>query len=66
MEKTFKSGKAKAIGISNFSRKDTERLMKETEVVPAANQIEMHPYLQQTEAAEWFRSKGIHVQQYSP
>ncbi|KAL8929950.1 MAG: hypothetical protein Q9208_001094 [Pyrenodesmia sp. 3 TL-2023] len=66
MEKTFKSGKAKAIGISNFSRKETERLIKQTEVVPAANQIEMHPYLQQTEAGEWFRSKGIHVQQYSP
>ncbi|KAL8650026.1 MAG: hypothetical protein Q9226_005318 [Calogaya cf. arnoldii] len=66
MEKTFKKGKAKAIGISNFSRKETERLLKETEVVPAAHQIEMHPYLQQNEAAEWFRSKGIHVQQYSP
>ncbi|KAL8681154.1 MAG: hypothetical protein Q9186_002686 [Xanthomendoza sp. 1 TL-2023] len=66
MEKTFKKGKAKAIGISNFSRKETERLMRETEVVPAANQIEVHPYLQQHESCEWFRSKGIHVQQYSP
>ncbi|KAI4280357.1 MAG: hypothetical protein L6R38_004540 [Xanthoria sp. 2 TBL-2021] len=66
MEKTFKKGKAKAIGISNFSRKETERLLKETEVVPAAHQIEVHPYLQQNEACEWFRSKGIHVQQYSP
>lgn len=66
LEKTFKKGKAKAIGISNFSRKETERLLKETEVVPAAHQIEIHPYLQQNEAAEWFRSKGIHVQQYSP
>ncbi|KAL8913170.1 MAG: hypothetical protein Q9171_001964 [Xanthocarpia ochracea] len=66
MEKTFKKGKAKAIGISNFSRKETERLMNESEVVPAAHQIEVHPYLQQREACEWFRSKGIHVQQYSP
>ncbi|KAI4177606.1 MAG: hypothetical protein LQ348_005788 [Seirophora lacunosa] len=66
MEKAFKKGKAKAIGISNFSRKDTERLLKETEVVPAANQLEVHPYLQQLEACEWFKSKGIHVQHYSP
>ncbi|KAL8804406.1 MAG: hypothetical protein Q9182_002601 [Xanthomendoza sp. 2 TL-2023] len=66
MEKTFKKGKAKAIGISNFSRQETERLLQETDVVPAANQIEVHPYLQQTEACEWFKSKGIHVQQYSP
>lgn len=66
MEKTFKKGKAKAIGISNFSRRETERLLKETEVVPAAHQIEVHPYLQQNEACEWFKSKGIHVQQYSP
>lgn len=66
MEKAFKKGKAKAIGISNFSRKDTERLLKETEVVPAANQLEVHPYLQQLEACGWFKSKGIHVQHYSP
>ncbi|KAL8629413.1 hypothetical protein Q9189_004863 [Teloschistes chrysophthalmus] len=66
MEKMYKKGKAKAIGISNFSRKETERLIKESEVVPAAHQIEVHPYLQQLEACEWFRSKGIHVQQYSP
>ncbi|KAI4277613.1 MAG: hypothetical protein LQ337_001636 [Flavoplaca oasis] len=66
MEKTFKKGKAKAIGISNFSRKETERLLNETEIVPAAHQIEIHPYLQQNEACEWYKSKGIHVQQYSP
>ncbi|KAL8667433.1 MAG: hypothetical protein Q9202_000649 [Teloschistes flavicans] len=66
MEGVYKKGKAKAIGISNFSRKETERLIKETDVVPAAHQIEVHPYLQQLDACEWFRGKGIHVQQYSP
>ncbi|KAL9582381.1 MAG: hypothetical protein Q9212_003323, partial [Teloschistes hypoglaucus] len=40
MEGVYKKGKAKAIGISNFSRKETERLIKESEVVPAAHQIE--------------------------
>ena len=66
MEKALKSGKTKAIGISNFSRAETERLLKETEVVPAAHQIELHPWLQQREFVEWNQQKGIHVQQYSP
>ena len=39
MEKVFKSGKAKAIGVSNFSKAELERLIKETSVVPAAHQV---------------------------
>lgn len=66
MEKVFKKGKARAIGISNFSKAETERLLKETEVVPAAHQIELHPWLQQKSFARWHKEKGIHVQQYSP
>ena len=66
MEKCFKAGKAKAIGISNFSKAELERLLKETSVVPAAHQMEVHPYLQQPDFAEWHKSKGIHVTQYSP
>lgn len=66
MEKVFKSGKAKAIGVSNFSRAEMERLLKETSIVPAAHQYECHPWLQQKEFSEWQQSKGIHVTQYSP
>ncbi|GAB7348532.1 hypothetical protein MBLNU459_g6926t1 [Dothideomycetes sp. NU459] len=66
MEKLLESGKAKAIGVSNFSKAELERLLKETSVVPAAHQIECHPYLQQKEFFEWHKSKGIHVTQYSP
>ncbi|GAM86487.1 hypothetical protein ANO11243_045010 [Dothideomycetidae sp. 11243] len=66
MEKCFHSGKAKAIGISNFSKAELERLLKETSVVPAAHQVELHPYLQQKDFFEWHNSKGIHVTQYSP
>jgi len=66
MEKCFKSGKAKAIGVSNFSKAELERLLSETSVVPAAHQLECHPYLQQQEFFEWHKSKGIHVTQYSP
>ncbi|KAL1306766.1 hypothetical protein AAFC00_005429 [Neodothiora populina] len=66
MEKVFKSGKAKAIGVSNFSLAELERLIKETSVVPAVHQIECHPYLQQKAFYDWHKSKGIHVTQYSP
>ena len=66
MEKTFKSGHCRAIGVSNFSKAEIERLMKECEVTPAAHQIELHPWLQQNDFTAWHKEKGIHVQQYSP
>ena len=66
MEKAFKNGKARAIGISNFSHSELERLLKETSVVPAAHQMELHPYLQQKSWVEFHKSKGIHITQYSP
>jgi alcohol dehydrogenase (NADP+) len=83
MEKTLKSGKTKAIGISNFSKAEVERLLKETSVVriaypshqllnanklkvPAAHQIECHPYLQQRAFTDFHKEKGIHVTHYSP
>lgn len=66
MEKLIKTGKAKAIGISNFSKKEVERVLKECEIVPAAHQIELHPYLQQKDFVKWHAEKGIHISQYSP
>ncbi len=66
MEKCFKSGKARAIGVSNFSKAELERLIKETSVVPAVHQMEFHPYLQQTSFANFHKEQGIHVTQYSP
>lgn len=66
MEKCLKSGKTKAIGVSNFSKAELERLIKETNVVPAVHQIELHPYLQQNSFTEFHKQKGIHVTQYSP
>ena len=66
MEACYKKGKAKAIGISNFSKAEVERLLKETSVVPAAHQMECHPYLQQAAFVQWHKEKGIHVTQYSP
>lgn len=66
MEKCVQSGKARAIGVSNFSKSELERLLKETSVVPAAHQIELHPYLQQSSFAAFHAQKGIHVTHYSP
>jgi alcohol dehydrogenase (NADP+) len=66
MEKLVKTGKIKAIGISNFSKSEVETILKEASIVPAAHQIECHPWLQQKEFTEWNKSKGIHIQHYSP
>jgi alcohol dehydrogenase (NADP+) len=62
----YKSGKAKAIGISNFSKAEIEKLLANSDVVPAAHQLELHPYLAQTEFTKWNQSKGIHITAYSP
>lgn len=66
MEKLLPTGKVKAIGVSNFSRAEMERLLKNCTIVPAVHQIEMHPWLQQREFVEWHKAKGIHVTHYSP
>ncbi|OJD14253.1 hypothetical protein AJ78_05382 [Emergomyces pasteurianus Ep9510] len=65
MEKLQKSGQAKAIGISNFSKTEVERLLANTSTVPAVHQLELHPWLQQEEFVKFHASKGIHVTQYS-
>ncbi|PPK95408.1 diketogulonate reductase-like aldo/keto reductase [Kineococcus xinjiangensis] len=48
-ERLYAEGRAKAIGVSNFQPHHLDRLAAETEVVPAVNQVELHPYLQQRE-----------------
>lgn len=66
MEKLLETGKTKAIGVSNFSRTELERLLSRVSVVPAAIQMELHPWLQQKQFCKFIRSKGIHITQYSP
>ncbi|KAJ6580934.1 NADP-dependent oxidoreductase domain-containing protein [Mycena capillaripes] len=65
-ERLHASGRVRAIGVSNFSIKTLEQLFKTAKIVPAVNQIEMHPYLAQTELLEYCRNKGIVVTAYSP
>jgi alcohol dehydrogenase (NADP+) len=66
LEAVYKSGKAKAIGISNFSKAELERLLQHAKVTPAVHQLELHPWLQQYDFLEWHKSQGIHVTAYSP
>jgi len=66
MEKLLATGKAKAIGVSNFSVPFLEKLLEKSEVVPAANQIENHPYLPQQEISDFCKEKGILIEAYSP
>lgn len=66
MEALLKTNKVKAIGVSNFNIRRLKELLDVCKVVPAVNQIEKHPYLQQVELAEFCRSKGILLEAYSP
>ncbi|KZV83737.1 Aldo/keto reductase [Exidia glandulosa HHB12029] len=65
MENLLPTGKCKAIGVSNFDIKKIQRLIDECSVVPAANQIELHPCLPQTDLVAYCRSKGVLVTAYS-
>ncbi|XP_030456571.1 NADPH-dependent aldo-keto reductase, chloroplastic-like [Syzygium oleosum] len=62
----YHSGKARAIGVSNFSSKKLGDLLDIAEVPPAVNQVECHPYWQQGKLREFCKSKGVHLSGYSP
>ena len=66
MEKLYNDGVVKAIGVSNFSAQKIGNLIEKAEIVPAVNQIENHPLLQQNELAEFCRKNQIAVVAYSP
>ncbi|KAM0873442.1 hypothetical protein ACQ4PT_038068 [Festuca glaucescens] len=66
MESLYDSGKARAIGVSNFSTKKLEELLAVARVPPAANQVECHPVWQQAKLRDLCSSKGIHLSAYSP
>ncbi|KAK0438469.1 NADP-dependent oxidoreductase domain-containing protein [Armillaria borealis] len=66
IEKIYASGRAKAIGVSNFSIKTLEELLQTATVVPAVNQIERHPYLTESALIAYHKKKGIATEAYSP
>ncbi len=66
LEKIYADGKARAIGVSNFQKHHLERLFAETEIVPAVNQIEVHPYLTQDDLRAFNADHGIATEAWSP
>ena len=66
LEKLYADGKVRAIGVSNFMVEHLSQLLDATEVVPAVNQIEMHPYFQQRDVVALNAAHGILTQAWSP
>src|SRR6478735_6675744 len=66
LEKLLADGKVRAIGVSNFMPAHLERLLGAAAVVPAVNQIEVHPYFQQTALQRVHAERGIATQAWSP
>jgi diketogulonate reductase-like aldo/keto reductase len=66
MEKLLSTGKVRAIGVSNFTIGALEKLLFKTDIVPAVNQVEAHPYLQQPALFDFCKSKNILIEAYSP
>jgi 2,5-diketo-D-gluconate reductase A len=65
-EKLLADGRARAIGVSNFTVRHLTRLAEETDTVPAVNQVELHPRLAQAELREYHEAHGIVTEAWSP
>src|SRR3712207_9320496 len=66
MEEIYRSGRCRAIGVSNFNPHHLRRLFAETEVRPAVNQIEVHPYLAQDDVRAFDADHEIVTEAWSP
>jgi diketogulonate reductase-like aldo/keto reductase len=66
MEKIYREGRVKAIGVCNFHIEHLQRLMDECEVKPVLNQVECHPYLTQVELKQFCKQHDIYVEAWSP
>lgn len=66
LETLYREGKVRAIGVCNFQPAHLDRLLQTAEVVPAVNQIELHPWLQQAELRELHAALGILTEAWSP
>jgi 2,5-diketo-D-gluconate reductase A len=66
LEEFYRAGRARSIGVSNFQPHHLRRLHQETEVPPAVDQIEVHPYLTQDDVRGFCAEHGIAVEAWSP
>jgi diketogulonate reductase-like aldo/keto reductase len=66
MEELYRDGRVRAIGVSNFHPDRLMDLMLHNEVAPAVNQVETHPFCQQTEAQQFMREHSIQIESWGP
>ena len=66
LEEFYRDGRARSIGVSNFQVPHLRRLAQETEVVPAVNQVEVHPYFTNEEVRAYGAEHGILTEAWSP
>lgn len=66
MEELYREGAVRAIGVSNFQPDRLVDLILHNDVVPAVNQVETHPFCQQTEAAAVMASEGVQIESWAP
>ena len=66
MEKIYQSGKARAVGVSNYQENHLQEVINLKSLLPAVNQIELHPYLSQEPLVEFCTQHNIHIESWSP
>jgi 2,5-diketo-D-gluconate reductase A len=66
LEQLYADGRVRAIGVSNFTVSHLRRLLDETDVVPAVNQVELHPGYPQDELRAFHNEHGIHTEAWGP
>lgn len=62
----LREGKARAIGVSNFSIDDLKQILNDSDVLPAVNQVEFHPFLYQKDLLSFCDRNSIQLEAYSP
>lgn len=66
MEALVRSGKTRAIGVSNFTILQLDKLLSFADIKPACNQVEAHPWFPQNDLLEFCKKKGVVFAAYSP
>ncbi|HLR42422.1 MAG TPA: aldo/keto reductase [Pseudogracilibacillus sp.] len=66
LEKLYKDGRVKAIGVSNFHIEHLETILRECEIKPVLNQVECHPYFQQHALKDFCKKHDIYLEAWSP
>lgn len=66
MEELYQQGKIRAIGVCNFYPERLADLCETVEVMPAVDQVELHPFFQQEKALELMREYGVHPEAWAP